>query len=75
VEDGVHTVRAELRRRTRRLGLVYFAASPLFGIVIGVLSRPRYGVFIGAMFLELGLFVRFAYLPFAAWLRRRELSR
>jgi hypothetical protein len=25
--------------------------------------------------LELGLFVRFAYVPFAAWLRRRELSR
>jgi hypothetical protein len=75
VEDGLHTVRAELRRRTRRFGLVYFAASPLFGILIAVLSRPRYGIFIGAIFLELGLYVRFAYMPFAAWLRRRELSR
>jgi hypothetical protein len=75
VDDGLHPVRAELRRRTRRLGLVYFASSPLFGILIAVLSRPRYGVFLGAIFLELGLFVRFAYVPFAAWLRRRELSR
>jgi hypothetical protein len=75
VEDGLPTVRAELRRRTRRLGLAYCVSSPLFGILIAVLSRPRYGVFIGAIFLELGLYVRFAYLPFAAWLRRRELSR
>jgi hypothetical protein len=75
VEDGLHTVRAELRRRTRRMGLVYFAASPLSGILIADLSRPRYGVFLGAIFLALGLYVRFAYLPFAAWLRRRELSR
>jgi hypothetical protein len=29
----------------------------------------------GAAFLELGLYVRFAYAPFADWLRRRELSR
>jgi hypothetical protein len=75
VEDGPHAVRAELRRRTRRLGLVYFAASPLFGVVIALLSRPRYGVFLGAISLELGLFVRFAYLPLAGWLRRREQSR
>jgi hypothetical protein len=75
MEDDLDTARAELRRRTRRLGLVYVASSPLFGILIAVLSRPRYGVFLGAIFLELGLFVRFAYLPFAAWLRRRELSR
>jgi hypothetical protein len=75
VDDGLHAVRAELSRRTRRLGLVYFAASPLFGILIAVLSRPRYGVFLGALLLTLGLYVRFAYVPFAAWLRRRELSR
>jgi hypothetical protein len=75
VEDGLHTVRAELRRRTRRLGLVSFASAPIFGILIALLSRPRYGVFLGAILLELGLYVRFAYLPFAAWLRRRELSR
>ena len=75
MEDGLHTVRAELRRRTRRLGLVYFASSPLSGILIAILSRPRYGLFLGALFLALGLYVRFAYLPFAAWLRRRELSR
>jgi len=75
MEDVLHPVRAELRRRTRRLALVYFASAPLFGIVIAVLSRPIYGVFVGAIFLELGLFVRFAYMPFAAWLRRRELSR
>jgi hypothetical protein len=68
-------VRAELRRRTRRMGLVYIATSPLLGIVIGVLSRPRNGVFLGAIFLALGLYVRFAYLPYAAWLRRREVSR
>jgi hypothetical protein len=75
MEDGLHTEHAELRRRTRRLGLVYFASSPLFGILIALLSRPRYGVFLGAIFLALGLYVRFAYLPCAAWLRRRELSR
>ena len=75
MEDGLHTVRFELRRRTRRLALVYFASSPLFGVLIGLLSRPRYGVFIGAISLALGVYVRFAYLPFAAWLRRRELSR
>jgi len=68
-------VRAELRRRTRRLGFVYFAAAPLFGISYAVLSRPRYGVFLGAIFLALGVYVRFAYLPLAAWLRRRELFR
>ena len=71
MEDGLHPVRAELSRRTRRLGLVYLASSPLFGIWIAVLSRPRYGVFLGAIFLALGLYVRFAYLPFAAWLRSR----
>lgn len=75
MEDGRQTVHSELRRRTRLLGLVYFASSPLFGILIAVLSRPRYGVFVGAICLELGLYVRFAYLPFAAWLRRRKLSR
>jgi hypothetical protein len=74
VEDGLHTVRAELRRRTRRLALVYFVSSPLFGILIAILSRPRYGLFLGAIFLALGLYVRFTYVPFAAWLRRRELS-
>jgi hypothetical protein len=63
VEDALQAVRAELRRRTRRWGPVLFA----------VLSRPRYGVFLGAVFLALGLYVRFAYLPFAAWLRRREV--
>jgi hypothetical protein len=43
--------------------------------LIAVLWRPRYGVFLGAIVLALGLYVRFAYLPFAAWLRRRELYR
>jgi len=57
------------------LGFVYFASAPLFGILIAVLSRPRYGVSAGAIFSALGLYVRFAYVPFAAWLRRRELSR
>ena len=75
MENGPHTVRAELRRRTRRAGHFYIAASPAFGIAVAVLSRPRYGVFLGAIFLALGLYVRFAYMPFAAWLRRRELSR
>jgi hypothetical protein len=75
VEDGRLTVRAELRRRTRRLGFLYFAPSPLFGILIAVLSRPRYGFFLGGIFFVLGLYVRFAYMPLAAWLRRRELSR
>ena len=75
MEEELHPVRAELRRRTRRSGLVYFASSPLFGILIAVLSRPRYGVFLGVIFLALGLYVRFAYLPVAAWLRRREPSR
>ncbi len=75
MEDGLHTVRAELRRRTRRLGLVYFALAPLFGILVAALSRPRYGVFLGVIFLALGLYVWFAYVLFAAWLRRRELSR
>jgi hypothetical protein len=75
VEDGPHTVRTELRRRTRRWGLVYFASAPLFGILFAVLSRPGYGVFLGAIFVALGLYVRFAYVPFAAWLRRRELFR
>jgi hypothetical protein len=28
-----------------------------------VVSRPRYGVFLGAVFLALGLYVWFAYLP------------
>jgi hypothetical protein len=74
VDDGLHPVRAELRRRTRRLALVYFVSAPLFGLLMAILSRPTYGVFLGAIFLALGLYVRFAYLPFAAWLRRRELS-
>lgn len=68
-------MRAELRRRTRRFALIYLASAPLFGISIGILSRPRWGFFLGAVFLALGLYVRFAYVPFAAWLRRRELSR
>ncbi len=57
------------------MGLVYFASSPLLGILIAALSRPKYGIFLGAIFLALGLYVRFAYLPFAAWLRRRDLPR
>ena len=75
MDDGPHPVRAELRRRTRRWGFVYFASAPLFGILFALLSRPGYGVFLGAILLALGLYVRFAYMPFAAWLRRRELSR
>ena len=73
MEDGLQAVRAELRRRTRRWGLVYLAASPLFGSVFAVVSRPRYGIFLGAVLFALGLYVRFAYLPFAAWLRRRDV--
>ena len=57
------------------MGLVYFALAPLFGILIAALSRPRYGVILGVIFLALGLYVWFAYVLFAAWLRRRELSR
>jgi hypothetical protein len=75
VEEGLQTARAELRRRTRRLGLLYLCVAPIFGIVIAILSRPLYGLLLGAAFLELGLYVRFAYAPFADWLRRRELSR
>jgi hypothetical protein len=73
--DGLHGARAELRRRTRRLGLIYVASSPIVAILIATLSRPIYGVLLGAAFLALGLYVRFAYTPFAEWLRRRELSR
>ena len=69
------SVRAELRRRTRRLGLLYLRSAPLLAILIGSLSRPRWGLVLGALFVALGLYVRFAYVPFAAWLRRRELSR
>jgi hypothetical protein len=50
-------------------------AAPLLGLLIAVLSRPRYGVLLGAIMLAHGLYIRFAFLPFAAWLRRRELSR
>ena len=75
MDDELHPVRDELRRRTRRWGFVYFASAPVFGILFAVLSRPGYGVFLGGVFVALGLYVRFAYMPFAAWLRRRELSR
>jgi hypothetical protein len=75
VEEARHPVRAELRRRTRRLGLLYLVSAPVFGILIGSLSRPRWGLALGALFLALGLYVLFAYVPFVAWLRRRELSR
>jgi hypothetical protein len=57
------------------MGLLYVVLSPLVGALIAVLSRPRYGIFLGGIFLALGVYVQFAYLPFAGWLRRRELSR
>jgi len=75
MEEGRHPARTELRRRTRRMSSIYVASAPLVGLLIGVLSGPGWGLFLGALFLALGLYVRFAYLPFAAWLRRRELSR
>jgi len=75
MEEAEHPASTELRRRTRRMGLVYLASAPLVGLSIGVLSGPGWGFFLGAVFSALGLYVRFAYVPFAAWLRRRELSR
>jgi hypothetical protein len=75
VEDTQQPVRAELRRRTRRLGVLYLLSAPVFGILIGVSTRPIWGLVLGALFVGLGLYVRFAFVPFAAWLRRRELAR
>jgi uncharacterized membrane-anchored protein len=74
VEDGDNTARAELLRRARRVGLSYAASSLVIGGLIGWLSRPWYGVMVGAVVLAGGLYFAFAYLPFAAWLRRREQS-
>jgi hypothetical protein len=73
VEDRGNTVRAELRRRARRVGLSYAASSLVIGVLLG-LSRPWYGVMVGAVVLAGGLYLAFGYLPFAAWLRRREQS-
>jgi hypothetical protein len=67
--------RIALRRRMRNVGLVYVMMSPVVGIFIAVLSRPTYGVLLGALELATGLYAAFAYAPFAEWLRRREQSR
>jgi membrane associated rhomboid family serine protease len=75
VEDELSTARAELRRRTRRYGFVYIASSPVVGIFLAILSRPRYGVVVGALSLASGVYLAFAYASFAEWLRRREQSR
>jgi hypothetical protein len=75
MKDDVDTPRTELRRRTRRVGLLYAASSPVVCIVFGVVARPTVGVLLGAIWLALGLYVGFAYAPFAEWLRRREQSR
>jgi hypothetical protein len=54
---------------------MYMASSPILGIFLGMLSRPRYGVVVGALSLASGVYLRFAYASFAEWLRRREQSR
>jgi hypothetical protein len=75
MEEARHPARTELRRRTRRVSSIYMASGPPVGLVIGVLTGRGWGLFFGVLFFALGLYVRFVYVPFAAWLRRRELSR
>jgi hypothetical protein len=49
--------------RARRIGLSYAASSLVIGGLIGWLSRPWYGVMVGAVVLAGGLYFAFAYLP------------
>jgi hypothetical protein len=74
VEDYRNTARLELRRRARRAGLVQATSGLVLGGLIGWSSRPAYGVLVGSVLLVLGMYSAFGYLPFAAWIRRREKS-
>lgn len=75
MDDDPNAPRLELRRRTRRLGLVYIASSPVVCVYFAVLARPMDGFLLGGLWFALGLSTAFAYAPFAEWLRRREQSR
>jgi hypothetical protein len=71
----VNSPRAQLRRRSRRGGLIFIAASPAIGVLFSVLFRPEVGILLGAICLAVGVYAAFAYVPFADWLRRREKPR
>lgn len=73
--EGELAARAELRRRTRRVGLFYLVLSPIAAVAFALMFRVWFGVLCGALSLAIGLYFAFAYLPFAGWLRRREQSR
>ena len=61
----------KIRLRVRRVGLCYGAV----GGLIPLLLHSWTGLLVGAMVLATGLYLAFAYLPFAAWIRRHERSR
>lgn len=63
------------RRRARRIGFVFIASSPLFGIYFGLLGTVTAGLVSAAFCLVVGIYFAFAVVPFAAWIRRQEKSR
>lgn len=71
VEDRDSFDRATLRRRAHRLGIGFAG----FGAFVAVILGSWYGVFVGALIVATGLYMAFAYLPLAAWIRRFEQGR
>lgn len=72
---SLNAARAELRRRARRVGLFYVGLSLIVGVSFSLMFRVWFGVLCGALSLGLGLYIAFAYVPFAEWIRRWERSR
>ena len=62
-------------RRARRVGFVYIALSPIVGIVFGLLFTVMAGLVFALLCLAVGVYIAFAYAPFAAWIRRWEQAR
>jgi fatty acid desaturase len=68
VDDRDERIREALRRRARRLGFAFVG----LGAFTALIFWSLYGVFVSAVIVAGGLYLAFAYLPLAGWIRKLE---
>jgi hypothetical protein len=71
MEGAPGSARAVLTRRARRLGL----GTVGLGVILSLIFESWYGVFVGALVVVQGLYMAYAHIPFAGWIRRLEQRR
>jgi fatty acid desaturase len=71
VDDRDERIREAMRRRARRLGFAFVG----LGAFTALIFWSLYGALVGAVTVAGGLYMAFAYLPLAGWIRQLEERR